>query len=193
MPLGWKTKNRGKLNYAYGKFVLATSGKWFPALAKVFRCECLVRWALHVGRITMRQLLLATTFIFSFTCVAAASPIAPQLVGIWATDSSEFRNEALMKGQALYLDTDGIGAFVGGDGRAVIGVRMVITSYNPTSYVLTFNLTEQGKVITNGALTYDPAQEVIFSPKDPKQRYQHRATTVSSEIRKSLSLEPRKP
>src|SRR5580692_5918560 len=54
-------------------------------------------------------------------------------VGIWATDGSEFRGEALIKGQGLYLDVDGIGAMVGGDGSDVLGARIVVTAYNEST------------------------------------------------------------
>ncbi|MGZ5036462.1 MAG: hypothetical protein ACXWHB_02670 [Usitatibacter sp.] len=139
----------------------------------------------------MRLLLLAPTLLLSVACAAAGSSIPPQLVGIWARDGSEFRGEALFKGQALYIDTDGVGAIIGGDGRVVAGARMVITSFDPASHVLTFDLTEYGKVGASGALTYDPTHELILSPKDSKERYQRRASTVSPEMRKSLGLEPK--
>jgi len=139
----------------------------------------------------MRHLFFAAIFSFSIACANAASSIPPDLAGIWATEGSEFRGEALMKGQALYLDIDGIGASVSGDGYNVLGVRLVITSYSPSTNVLNFDMTEYGKVGASGTMTYDPTQRVIFSPKDPKQRYQRRFDGMSAEVRKSIGLEPR--
>jgi hypothetical protein len=136
----------------------------------------------------MRQILLSAILIFLTTCAVAAEPIPPNLVGIWTTEGSEFRGEAIMKGDALYLDTDGIGAFVGGDGRNVMGIRIIVTSYNPSTNILTFDLTEYGKVQANGTVTYDPSKDAIFSPKDNK-RFQHRSNVMSQVIRRSIGLE----
>lgn len=136
----------------------------------------------------MRQIFLAAIFIFFTTYAVAAEQIPPTLIGIWATEGSEFNGEAIMKGEALYLDTDGVGAFVGGDGRVVLGMRIVVTSYSPSTNILTFNLTEYGKVQTSGTVTYDPSQDAIFSPKDNK-RFQHRLKVMSQVIRRSIGLE----
>jgi hypothetical protein len=72
-------------------------------------------------------------------------------VGIWATDGSEFRGEALIKGQGLYLDVDGIGAMVGGDGSDVLGARIVVTAYNESTNILNIDITENGKVLSEVA------------------------------------------
>jgi hypothetical protein len=142
-----------------------------------------------LGVFLMRLLFFAMIFSLSLSCANAASSIPPDLAGIWATEGSELRGGALMKGQALYLDIDGIGASVGGDGKTMIGVRVVVTSYTPSTNALNFDFTENGKVIASGAMTYDPTQKVLFSPKDSKQRYQRRFDGLSAEMRKSLGLE----
>jgi hypothetical protein len=116
----------------------------------------------------------------------AESPIPPDLVGIWATEGSEFRGQAIMKGQAIYLDTDGIGASIGGDGRAVIGVRLVVTSYDPSSHMLAIELTEHGKVMAKGTMTYDRIKKEIV---DAGRRYHRRFDAVTPELRKSIGLE----
>ena len=69
----------------------------------------------------MKQLSIVAVLFLVCASSSAAVLIPPELVGIWATDGSQFRGEALMKGSALYLDTDGIGAMVGGDGAEVLG------------------------------------------------------------------------
>lgn len=141
-----------------------------------------------LGRLILRQILWSTIFTFFTTFTVAAEQIPPSLIGIWATEGSEFNGEAIMKGEALYLDTDGVGAFVGGDGKVVLGVRIVVTSYSPSSNILTFNLTEYGKVQASGTVTYDPSQDIIVSPKDNK-RFQHRSNVVSQVVRRSIGLE----
>jgi hypothetical protein len=112
-------------------------------------------------------------------------------VGIWATDGSEFRGEALIKGQGLYLDVDGIGAMVGGDGSDVLGARIVVTAYNESTNILNIDITENGKVLFRSNLVYDPVQKAIVSPKDQNRIYHKRLNSLSPDIRKSLGLEPR--
>ena len=129
--------------------------------------------------------------ILALACAtAAAAPIPPDLVGIWATEGSEFKGEALWKGQALYLDIDGVGASAGGDGSDVIGVRIVVTSYNSVTNLLSFDITEYGKVVGSGTLTYELGRKTLFSPKD-RAHYHRRSNGISAEIRKGLGLEPR--
>jgi hypothetical protein len=96
-----------------------------------------------------------------------------------------------MKGSALYLDADGVGAMAGGDGSDVLGVRFVVTSYDPGTHALKVDLTENGKVVASEVMIYDPKQQAIFSAQDPEQRYRRRSNQVSAEIRKALGLEPR--
>ena len=112
-------------------------------------------------------------------------------VGIWATDGSEFRGEALIKGQGLYLDVDGIGAMVGGDGSDVLGARIVVTAYNESTNILNIDVTENGKVLFRSSLVYDPVQKAIVSPKDQNRIYHKRLNSLSPDIRKSLGPEPR--
>jgi len=137
----------------------------------------------------MKLLFIATILSFSFACANAATSIPLDLVGIWATEDSEFKGEALWKGQALYLDTDGIGVGVGGDGTHVGGFRIVLTSYSPKTNVITFDLTDNGKVVASKVLSYDPILKIIFSPTDSKQRYHRRFDGISISMRKSIGLE----
>ncbi|WP_038484226.1 hypothetical protein [Collimonas arenae] len=139
----------------------------------------------------MRHILFAAIFSFYGADAIAATAIPTDLAGIWATEGTEFSGETLMKGQALYLDTDGMGASIGGDGKAVAGVQVVVTSYSPSTNSLGLDFTENGKVVISGTMTYDPIQRVIFSPTDSKQHYLRRFDALSAETRKSLGLEAR--
>jgi hypothetical protein len=96
-----------------------------------------------------------------------------------------------MKGSALYLGADGVGAMVGGDGDDVLGMRFVVTSYDPGTHTLKVDLTEDGKVVTSEVIVYDPKRQIIFSAKDPNQRYHRRSAQLSDEIRKAIGLEPK--
>jgi hypothetical protein len=118
----------------------------------------------------------------------AGTALPPELTGIWATSGSQFHDDAVWKGQAIYLDTDGVGAIVGGDGSDVLGVRIVVTSYDGASNVVGFDLTENGKVLAHQTLSFDKKDHALVSPND-SLRYYRRATQVSAMIRKSLGLE----
>ena len=83
--------------------------------------------------IIMRQIFFAAMLLISITPSYAASLIPQDLIGIWATEDSLFRGEVLLKGQAIYLDTDGIGGMISGDGSDILGVRIVVTSFNPST------------------------------------------------------------
>lgn len=57
--------------------------------------------------------------LFSFALLmwsglAMAITLPDELTGIWTTPSSELRGDALYKGEAIYLDSDGVGAALGG-------------------------------------------------------------------------------
>jgi hypothetical protein len=54
------------------------------------------------------KILLFITLLTSF-CSAIAVPLPDELTGIWASPSSEFRGDFLFKGDAIYLDSDGVG------------------------------------------------------------------------------------
>jgi hypothetical protein len=120
----------------------------------------------------------------------AATPLPPELTGIWATSGSQFHGDAVWKGHAIYLDSDGVGAIVGGDGSDVLGVRITVTSYDATSHFIGFDLTENGKVLDHGTLTFHKQDHALVSSQD-SQRYYRRASLVSAAIRKSIGLEPR--
>jgi YD repeat-containing protein len=107
-----------------------------------------------------------------------------QLVGIWATAKSEFRGEALTKGQALYLYVDGVGAIVGGP--PPIGVRIEAT-YDANSNKLSITMTDGGKT-RSGTFIYDAARKIIV---DNGVEYHQRADHVSAAVRKQLELEAR--
>jgi len=94
-----------------------------------------------------------------------------------------------MNGSALYLDPDGVGAMVGGNGADVLGVRIVVTEYNSSTHVLSIDITEYGKVVGSGTLAYDPVQRTIISPKDQNRLYHRRMNTFSAAMRKSLGMD----
>jgi len=113
----------------------------------------------------------------------AATSIPAALVGIWAAEHAEFNGDALMKGQALYLDANGFGASVGGNGKTVIGIRLVVSSYDKKTNTLSLGMMEDNKVLGYLKATYDPVEKVILFSD---QRFMRRSEHLSPEIKKSL-------
>jgi hypothetical protein len=136
----------------------------------------------------MKKLLFAALQIAFNTGASAAVAIPAELTGIWATEGARFYGQALMQGQALYLGGDGVGASIGGDGKAVIGVRLEVTSYDPDAQKILVAYSDQGKIIFRGELSYDPVGKMILTT-NAALRYRRYFETVSVETRKSLGLE----
>jgi len=135
---------------------------------------------------------LALLVLLSFISGAfAATPLPPDLVGIWGSTNSKFKGEALVQGSAIYLDSDGIGSAIAGNGRDVLGCRVVVTGYDPEKGVLTFDYTEQGKVLFSATMIYDSTRKVLFSPTNSEESYERYADTISVNLRQSLGLEKR--
>lgn len=135
----------------------------------------------------MRRLFL--TSILFLPRFAIAGPIPDEIVGIWAATHSEFRGDALLKGNAIYLDSDGVGGLIGGDGTDVLGVRIVVTSFDPATRVLAFKTTEYGKDGPTGTFVYDPTTHSLISEPDGKKFERRKAGPLSMQLRRSLGLE----
>lgn len=124
--------------------------------------------------------------------VAAATPLPVELTGIWTSSGSEMKGQVVLTGNAIYLDSDGIGAMVGGNGSDVLGVRIVVSTYDSATHTIKIDVTEKGKVVMAGAtLNYDPLEKTITSPLDHNRIYHREFLEVSDMTRKSLGLEPR--
>jgi hypothetical protein len=133
--------------------------------------------------------LIRVALLLPFAALAVAGgPVPAELIGIWSTDGAEFRGDAIWKGSALYLDGDGVGALVSGDGTDVLGVRVVLKSYSADTHYINIDLTENGQVVGHEVLVFDPAKKLIFPLRDPKQTYRRHANNVSPQILKALGL-----
>ncbi|KPC54264.1 hypothetical protein [Amantichitinum ursilacus] len=120
----------------------------------------------------------------------AATALPEELTGIWTTRDSVLRGEALASGRALVLDSDGVGAALGADGKRVDGVRLEVTAYDPQSHTLQLNILEGGNVIANGIAVYNPGMNTLSFRKDTFWR---RTRAVSATARSGLGLEARAP
>lgn len=132
---------------------------------------------------------LSLTAVLFLSSYAVAAPIPEDIVGIWATVPSEFRGAAVIKGDAIYLDADGAGEWIGGNGKDVLGVRISVTSFDPATLILAFKMIEYGKDGPGGTLAYDPATHVLTSQKDGKKFARRQAGPLSVQLRRSLGLE----
>jgi len=138
------------------------------------------------------QKILASLVLWGFISGAfGATPLPPDLVGIWASPSSKFNGEALIQGSAIYLDSDGIGGAIAGNGRDVLGYRLVVTQYDLEKGVLNFDYTEQGKVLFSVTMIYDKIRKLLVSSKNSEERYERYADGISANARQSLGLEKR--
>ena len=135
----------------------------------------------------MKKRFLVTVLCLS--SVASAAPIPADMTGIWATAQAEFRGDAVLKGDAIYLDADGVGAWIGGNGKDVLGVKIVVTSFDPVSHVLAFNMTENGKDGPAATLVYDPATHLLTSRRDDQHFALRKAGPLSVPLRRALGLQ----
>ena len=139
---------------------------------------------------SMKTLLLAAALLSAR--FATAGPLPDELVGIWAPENAEFRGDMLLKGQAVYLDSDGVGGVIAGFGRSVIGARLVVTSFDPARRALAFQITERGKVAGTGRFVYDRTRRVLVSDDDKKTYTLRKPGSLAAGTRQALGLEPRR-
>ena len=135
----------------------------------------------------MRTLLLMLMLFAARFAIAA--PLPDGLVGIWSTAGSEFRGDALFKGNAIYLDSDGVGAYVGGTDASVLGMRIVVTSFDPETHILDFYITDQGQAGPRSTLVYDPTARVLISEREGYKFELRKAGPLAAQMRKVLGLE----
>ena len=127
--------------------------------------------------------LIAMLLVSASAC--GADLIPPHLVGVWATENSVLKGPYLYEGQALYLGSDGVGAFVGGP--PPIGVKIIAT-FDPSTNTIEFDIYEGKQRGPHGSIKYDPTQNTVDSgaPKDgPMSRRFDNFTEV---VKKGLGL-----
>lgn len=118
-----------------------------------------------------------------------AVQLPEELTGIWTTPSSEFQCDALLKGEAIYLDSDGVGAALGGNGSDIMGVQLAVVAYDVSTHVGTFQVTEHGKGGPTRVFHYEPSTHSLVTNKDGRAYQQRRQGSLRPGLRKSLGLE----
>ena len=118
-------------------------------------------------------------------------PIPPELTGIWSTEATEFRGDVVIKGEAIYLDSDGIGALVSGKAVGIGNIRIVVTMYAADGSSVALDFTKSGKTFDGEILMRDALDPHALVSTRSGARYIRRSDTVSSLTRQELGLEPR--
>jgi hypothetical protein len=119
-------------------------------------------------------------------------PIPAELTGVWSTKDAEFAGDVLSKGQALYLDSDGIGALVSASGANAVTVRVSVNMFDVTYGSLSLDFTKNGKVFANDLLMRDRRDPHAWISNKSAAVFHRRSDTVSSDTRHALGLEPRR-
>lgn len=134
----------------------------------------------------MRPLLLVAQFFFLAACTATEPKVSVELVGIWASENAVLKDgKWLMSGQALYLASDGSGAWVGGP--PPVGVK-ISAIFDSSKNVLSVDLIEREKVVKRQTALYDPnAKTLTFGSSTPVLLKRH-SEVVDSSIRKGLGF-----
>jgi hypothetical protein len=141
--------------------------------------------------LTLKNVIASAALAFAGCAAHAATPLPPELVGVWAKAGSEFAGDALMKGAAVYLDADGVGAGVTSNGSDVLGVQLTVTAYDASTHIVSVDFTDHGKVIKSGSFNYNTRKKLLVSTKDENEVYDRWFDSISGATRKSLGMEER--
>jgi hypothetical protein len=136
--------------------------------------------------LTLKNVIATTLFSIATYAAHAATPLPPELVGVWAKTGAEFAGDALMKGTAVYLDADGVGASIAGDGTNVEGDQLTVTGYDASTHIVNVDYVENGKVVKSGSFSYNPGKKLLVSTKDAREVYERWFKSVSSETKQSF-------
>jgi hypothetical protein len=117
--------------------------------------------------------------------------IPPELTGIWSTEATEFRGDVVIKGEAIYFDSDGVGALVSGKTGGVDNIRIIVTMYAADGSSVALDFTKSGKTFDGEILMRDTLDPHALMSTRSGARYIRRSDTVSSLTRQELGLEPR--
>ncbi len=123
----------------------------------------------------------------------ASDPIPAELVGIWATDASTFRGDALVSGAALYIAANGRAEQVGGPPPIGVKFEAVFDAGAGTlTIVRLFNPTAHGwqavPARPGSALAFDP-RTLSLSAADGSSVLHRRVSGLSPAVLKMAGLD----
>lgn len=108
------------------------------------------------------------------------------LVGVWASEDAVLNGQQLVKGQALYLGADGVGAWMGGP--PPVGFKVHARPAAAGGHTIDLDIVENSKVVGRRQVRYDPAKQTIEAEGAQRIALQRRSAQVSDATRKSLGL-----
>ncbi|HEX7642186.1 MAG TPA: hypothetical protein VF472_08270 [Burkholderiaceae bacterium] len=133
--------------------------------------------------------LLAVAALTACAAQAQALTLPTDLVGIWGRPESVFADGLIKKGGAIYLDADGQGVSAASDGSSVIGVRLIVKSYEPDSGKLVVDVKEGALIVGTGEMIYDAQKKQLYSANAPADVYERKVAVLSNEVRKAVELD----
>ena len=136
----------------------------------------------------MKQLLVSAALV-ALASQAQAVTLPDGLVGIWGKAESVFDAGLIKKGGAIYLDADGQGVSAASDGSSVVGVRLIVKSYEPDSGKLVVDVKEGTLIVGTGEMIYDAQKKQLYSPTSPAEVYERKVAGLSNEVRKAVELD----
>jgi len=133
----------------------------------------------------LRPLINLVALLLVSASACGADVIPPHLVGVWATEKSVLKGPYLFEGQAMYLGSDGVGAFVGGP--PPIGFKIIAT-FDPRTNMIEFDAYEGKQRGPHGSITYDPNQNTVDSGAPEHRPMSRRFDSFTEEVKKGLGL-----
>src|SRR6185437_7890865 len=102
---------------------------------------------------------------------------------------AEFADGVIKKGGAIYLDADGQGVSAASDGSSVVGVRLIVKSYEPQSGKLVIDVKEGALIVGTAEMVYDAQKKQLHAANKVDDIYERRVAGLSTEVRKAVELD----
>ena len=133
--------------------------------------------------------LLALAALSALALQAQAVTLPVDLVGVWGKAESVFDGGLIKKGGAIYLDADGQGVSAASDGSSVVGVRLIVKSYEPESGKLVIDVKEGTLIVGTAEMVYDTQTRQLHSANSASDIYERKIAGLSSDVRKAVDLD----
>jgi len=142
----------------------------------------------HLGGVIMKKLL-ALAVLSTLALQAQAVTLPGDLVGVWGKAESVFDGGLIKKGGAIYLDADGQGVSAASDGASVVGVRLIVKSYEPASGKLVIDVKEGALIVGTAEMVYDAQTKQLHAANGAPDIYVRKIAGLSTEVRKAVDLD----
>ena len=133
--------------------------------------------------------LLALTVLSAFALQAQALTLPSDLVGVWGNTQSVFDGGVIKKGGAIYLDADGQGVSAASNGTSMVGVRLIVKSYEQQSGKLVIDVKEGALIVGTAEMMYDAQTKQLHMVGKTDDVYERKVAGLSSDVRKAVDLD----